>query len=340
MNELATVNNDSGLDRSERISANLAIAKERLLDTKTDIERMEIRDFARKTYNIAVAAELNEIAVEAANLIQFTERKIVEANPPEQGKRNDKNFLPQEKEVSDNQIWKMRAAHTDISDSEFEDLQQGAIDSGEPLTRSKLQEITKDKKLNKSKSDKDKQKAELEKNRIVELPADKYQTVVIDPPWNVERVLLPSHNDAAFPYQQMTLDEIKSIKLPLADNAFVFLWTTHGYLRDSFSIIENDWGLEFVELLIWHKPNNNRPFANRPLTNSEFILMAKIGTPNLTSSKGFFTCFNGGKSNAPHSEKPEEFYDMIRGITPEPRVDMFNRREIEGFDNWGNESPE
>ena len=75
MNELATVNNDSGLDRSERISANLAIAKERLLDTKTDIERMEIRDFARKTYNIAVAAELNEIATEAANLYQFTEQK-------------------------------------------------------------------------------------------------------------------------------------------------------------------------------------------------------------------------------------------------------------------------
>ena len=56
----------------------LAIAKERVLDTKSDIERLEVRDFARKYYNIAVAAELSGIAVEAANLYQFTERKIVE----------------------------------------------------------------------------------------------------------------------------------------------------------------------------------------------------------------------------------------------------------------------
>ena len=33
----------------------------------------------------------------------------------------------------------MRQAHTYISDSEFEDLQQEAVESGVPLTRSKLQ---------------------------------------------------------------------------------------------------------------------------------------------------------------------------------------------------------
>ena len=145
MNELATVNNDSGLDRSERISANLAIAKERLLDTKTDIERMEIRDFARKTYNIAVAAELNEIATEAANLYQFTERKIVEANPPKgRGLAADKNNVLPEDTIKPSTLRNMRQVHANLSDTQFEKLQQEAVDSGEALTRKKLKQYIDD----------------------------------------------------------------------------------------------------------------------------------------------------------------------------------------------------
>ena len=313
-----------------------------LVNARNDQERERIRDIAKAIENAAEILKMKSIQVEASFLVMDAERDISKANPPNMGGKGtpEGSCVPpgNATQIPQTQVRKIRMAHDNISDTEYSEIKSEAADNEEPLKRSKLQEIIKDKKLNKSKSDKDKQKAELEKNRIVELPADKYQTVVIDPPWNVERVLLPSHNDAAFPYQQMTLDEIKSIKLPLADNAFVFLWTTHGYLRDSFSIIENDWGLEFVELLIWHKPNNNRPFANRPMINSEFIIMCKKGKPELSSVKGFLTCFSWERNGVKHSEKPDGFYDMIRGITPEPRVDMFGRRKIEGFDSWGNES--
>jgi N6-adenosine-specific RNA methylase IME4 len=38
-----------------------------------------------------------------------------------------------------------------------------------------------------------------------------------------------------------------------------------------------------------------------------------------------------------HSRKPDEFYDLVREVSPEPRIDMFGREKHEGFAIWGNE---
>jgi len=40
---------------------------------------------------------------------------------------------------------------------------------------------------------------------------------------------------------------------------------------------------------------------------------------------------------ASHSRKPDEFYDLVKRVTPGPRVDMFSREPRDGFVQCGNE---
>lgn len=38
-----------------------------------------------------------------------------------------------------------------------------------------------------------------------------------------------------------------------------------------------------------------------------------------------------------HSEKPTEFYSLVEKLSPRPRLEMFARKEREGWAVWGNE---
>lgn len=39
-----------------------------------------------------------------------------------------------------------------------------------------------------------------------------------------------------------------------------------------------------------------------------------------------------------HSQKPGESYRLIESISPGPRLELFARRKIEGWNSWGNEA--
>ncbi len=163
-----------------------------------------------------------------------------------------------------------------------------------------------------------------------------YQTICIDPPWpiqKIERYEAPLQGPN-LDYQTMTIEAIKHIVLPAAESCHLFLWTTQKFLPDSFLIIDT-WGFKYVLTMVWHKAGGFQP-TGLPQYNCEFVIYGRRGNPSFMNTKDFFCCFNGKRRE--HSRKPSEFYDVIRRVTPEPRIDIFSREKREGFESWGNES--
>ena len=162
-----------------------------------------------------------------------------------------------------------------------------------------------------------------------------YDVIVIDPPWDMKKIERDERpNQSEFDYPTMTENELTELKIPAADDCHIWVWTTHKFMPMAFRLLDK-WDFKYVCTFVWHKPGGFQPFG-LPQYNCEFVLYARKGTPEFIETKAFPTCFEAGRGT--HSEKPEEFYDMVRRVTAGRRLDMFNRRTINGFDVWGKES--
>jgi N6-adenosine-specific RNA methylase IME4 len=208
-----------------------------------------------------------------------------------------------------------------------------AIKAGETTFNQAYQEIKKEEKIEQIK---DEQKKRFETLKLKELdPISKlYDVIVIDPPWKMEKIKREvAPLQVGFDYPTMEIEEIKNIILPAENNCHVFLWITHKHLPDGFEILKS-WGVKYICCFVWHKNGGFQPW-NLPQYNCEFSLYGRIGTPEFFDTKDFNVCFNADRTG--HSEKPELFYSVLRRVTAGNRIDMFNRRDIDGFDKWGNE---
>jgi N6-adenosine-specific RNA methylase IME4 len=167
--------------------------------------------------------------------------------------------------------------------------------------------------------------------------AGQYDVIVIDPPWpmeKIERDVRP--NQSEFDYPTMDEAELAGMNMPAADDCHMWLWTTHRFLPMSLRLLDS-WGFKYVCTFVWHKPGGFQPIG-LPQYNCEFVVYARRGTPQFIDTKAFPVCFDAPRGK--HSEKPEAFYDVVRRVTAGRRIDIFNRRKIDGFDTWGKEASE
>lgn len=179
------------------------------------------------------------------------------------------------------------------------------------------------------------QNNEIRKIKAV-MPEGFYGVIVIDPPWEMEKIqrdVAPDQVD--FDYPTMNYEEIKELKIPAGDHCHLFCWTTHKHLPATLNIIDA-WGFKYVLTMTWHKNGGFQPY-NLPQYNSEFVIYARKGSPEFSDTKQFFTCFEGKRRE--HSRKPDEFYEVIFRVTEGlKRIDIFSREKRNGWEQFGNET--
>lgn len=168
----------------------------------------------------------------------------------------------------------------------------------------------------------------------LELPAGKYRTIVIDPPWQMQKIERDERPDqVGFEYPTMTEAELMAFNLPAFahDDCHLYLWTTHKHLPLAMRLAEH-WGFRYQCLMTWVKNVGFTPFSW--MYSTEHVLFCRKGSLDLLKM-GKRLDFNAAVRE--HSRKPDEFYSLVSEVSPSPRIDVFGRESREGFDVWGAE---
>lgn len=182
-----------------------------------------------------------------------------------------------------------------------------------------------------------------------ELPTPiRYATVVADPPWpyNGEVPLgltktgrrEKGHLDQ---YGYMPVEEICGLRPPVENNAHLYLWTTNAFMVQAHDVARA-WGFAPKTICTWVKTHQDDASRVSMKTGyyfrgaTEHFLFCVRGSLPLQTKDGLPTAYLWPR--APHSVKPEAFYDLVETASPGPYLEMFSRRARLGWQAWGNES--
>ena len=154
------------------------------------------------------------------------------------------------------------------------------------------------------------------------------RTIIIDPPWPTDKRARDDGQGAD--QDTMTVDQIARMKLPLADDGFVFLWTIQEYLPDAIRMLER-WKVKYLFTMVWRKDDGMEPRGTSHF-DVEFVLVGARGKPQFINN---FSRFKGDEAElkmgfngpcesprAAHSVKPAAFYDIVKQFTPGPRLEL------------------
>jgi site-specific DNA-methyltransferase (adenine-specific) len=166
----------------------------------------------------------------------------------------------------------------------------------------------------------------------------KYNIIYADPPWEYKENW--GNGAVKHHYKTMQFDNIK--KLPvnrLADkNCHLYLWVTNPFLNEGLELCEA-WGFDYKQLITWVKTYK----TGEPVMGLGYYF--RVCTEHcIFAIKGKLPRINKSIKNIiisprlTHSEKPHEFRETIISHSGNlPRIELFARQHVDGWDCWGNE---
>ena len=187
----------------------------------------------------------------------------------------------------------------------------------------------------------------------------KYTVLVVDPPWSYgsdtgRKRTAEKHyrtignggrevNRKTGEGIQGIIDVTPVVQLATA-SSHLYLWTTNPKLPFAFAVM-SAWGFEYKTMLTWVKVKKDGGLHAGGMGwffrgATEHVLFGSRGgkgiPPELRKPNVIMAPLGA------HSEKPTEFYDLLRGIYPETEImiDIYARKRHERFQAWGNEVPD
>lgn len=172
---------------------------------------------------------------------------------------------------------------------------------------------------------------------------EKYSVIYADPPWTYHTWSDKGNGRSAENhYPTMSIEDISA--LPVAELAAkdcaLFMWVTFPTLRKAMTVIDA-WGFTYKTVaFVWIKENRQTPSLFWGLgywtrSNAEICVLATKGNPRRLSASVHQVILSRIEQ---HSKKPDETRDRIVQLMGDvPRVELFARQAVPGWDVWGNE---
>ncbi|GAH03500.1 unnamed protein product [marine sediment metagenome] len=147
------------------------------------------------------------------------------------------------------------------------------------------------------------------------------------------------------PYPTMSDAEIIAlpVKRIVDDNALLFLWVIDSRIPLIEKIMKA-WGFNYVTVgFVWHKTRRDGTGSNANMTqytrkSCEFCFIGRRGKG--MAKQRILDQFHQmiPLAKTVHSEKPKVIRRLIVKMCGDvPRIELFARRKVEGWDCWGNE---
>jgi N6-adenosine-specific RNA methylase IME4 len=169
-----------------------------------------------------------------------------------------------------------------------------------------------------------------------------YEIILADPPWSYRDSANAGKRGAVHKYQTMSLPEICALNVTslAAPDCLLALWWVPPMPAEALEVVEA-WGftLKTMKGFTWHKTTKHGKshfgMGHWTRANTEDCLFAVRGKPKRANAdvSQFIEAPHGR-----HSAKPDEVRErLVRLMGDVPRLEMFAREAIPGWDVWGNE---
>jgi len=181
---------------------------------------------------------------------------------------------------------------------------------------------------------------------MIPLPNKKYGIIYADPPWTFKNYNNEkSNSNADHHYPCMSMEDIA--KIPVQDIAdrdcILFMWCTDPLLNKQIPIIES-WGFTYKTVgFHWVKTNKDKSKNLYAIgtgywtrANNEICILATKGKISRVKGSNVHRLVVADRER--HSKKPAIIRDKIVELCGDlPRIELFARQRVEGWDCWGNE---